>query len=397
MEKLMFKLEGEFITNLSRSWFWNENKPYEVCEELLMNCLVTDQLSVSERKDICQKIIEGRLKLVGVNNFELVEDNTNVKPLYEMINRLNKEKAIRDIRDDIYIHPINYIDIYSTVKSYRSAVDTLNLSRYDEIVEYFGTRDSWYDWKEKEYFSDLETKPCKYGLWLLDEPELIYRIWGRPISFNERDLFFEKLYNYIGTSDNCDRKYMERQIRYESAERIRIEKENQLKITQEENYQKSKEKIENICEKIYEINSDDMTEKEYSEYLKYTYGSDENYIVEPDNIKKFEGLVDPQGNFYSCSFGGHNMKAYCIMRTYYKRFGFEKRSDVRKFIDSYNALDPIVNNFGWIAVRNHGMGGGIFLTMSSTKRPTKAQINTIFDDMEKHDVGRVFGLDELMN
>ena len=43
MDYLQFKIDGEFICRLARTWFWDENRPYEKCEELLLDCLNTDE------------------------------------------------------------------------------------------------------------------------------------------------------------------------------------------------------------------------------------------------------------------------------------------------------------------------------------------------------------------
>lgn len=79
MDELHFSIEGEFITNVARSWFWDEDKPYEKSEELLMSCMCGG--SDTEKRVTCQDIIEGRKKLVGINEFELVDDNENVRPI----------------------------------------------------------------------------------------------------------------------------------------------------------------------------------------------------------------------------------------------------------------------------------------------------------------------------
>lgn len=38
-ERLNFSIDGEFLTNVARDWFWNMNKPYKKCEELLFSCM----------------------------------------------------------------------------------------------------------------------------------------------------------------------------------------------------------------------------------------------------------------------------------------------------------------------------------------------------------------------
>lgn len=52
MKELSFKIQGEFVCHLARSWFWDENREYEKCEELLLSCLMTDEISEEEKKKI---------------------------------------------------------------------------------------------------------------------------------------------------------------------------------------------------------------------------------------------------------------------------------------------------------------------------------------------------------
>lgn len=35
-EQLHFSMDGEFLTAIARDWFWNMDKPYKKCEELLL-------------------------------------------------------------------------------------------------------------------------------------------------------------------------------------------------------------------------------------------------------------------------------------------------------------------------------------------------------------------------
>lgn len=60
MKELSFKIQGEFVCHLARSWFWDENREYEKCEELLLSCLMTDEISEEEKKKIVVEILEGR-------------------------------------------------------------------------------------------------------------------------------------------------------------------------------------------------------------------------------------------------------------------------------------------------------------------------------------------------
>ena len=62
MEYLQWQIDGEFICNIARTWFWDENRPYEKSEELLLSALGTDEITLDEKKRIAQDIIEGRNK-----------------------------------------------------------------------------------------------------------------------------------------------------------------------------------------------------------------------------------------------------------------------------------------------------------------------------------------------
>ena len=35
-ETLHWSIDGEFICEMARTWFWDENRPYEKSEELLL-------------------------------------------------------------------------------------------------------------------------------------------------------------------------------------------------------------------------------------------------------------------------------------------------------------------------------------------------------------------------
>lgn len=64
-KNVTFDISGDYITDLMRDWFYKEGKPYSKVEEVLMDCLVCDQLTIEDRKEIAEDIIIGRKKLTG--------------------------------------------------------------------------------------------------------------------------------------------------------------------------------------------------------------------------------------------------------------------------------------------------------------------------------------------
>lgn len=96
---ISYSVDGEFVCDLARRWFWEEEREYEKCEQLLLSCLMTDQVTLEEKKRIVVEILEGRKKLVGVNTLSLVDDGECVRPLYEKIQELRKKELIEKVKE----------------------------------------------------------------------------------------------------------------------------------------------------------------------------------------------------------------------------------------------------------------------------------------------------------
>ena len=65
MMRLTFSVQGEFITQLAREQCHNEGK-FEYAVELLMNCMMTDELSEREIRQMAIEILNGDAELHGV-------------------------------------------------------------------------------------------------------------------------------------------------------------------------------------------------------------------------------------------------------------------------------------------------------------------------------------------
>ena len=74
-ESLSFSIEGKFITDLARQWFYDEHKPYDTCVELVTSCLVAPEGVNVDIAGIARDVIIGRKQLVGVNSFLVEDDN----------------------------------------------------------------------------------------------------------------------------------------------------------------------------------------------------------------------------------------------------------------------------------------------------------------------------------
>lgn len=374
METLQWKVDGEFICDIARTWFWDENKPYEKCEELLLCVLVTDELSLDEKKKIAQDILEGRKKLIGINEFELVDDNQLVRPISEKLYQLNNKILALEIEKDMEINPLNYVDPYSTVRSIEE-LDS-DFYSYKTLYEYFCYSELDFDHK-----NDLSKKRpyTKCGLWLFDNSKMISKVYGKKapmVGTQEADEFWKKIYEDIKSSNKSE--FIERNEKYLASLRIKEEKRGLENNT----YLNNKVYMNDNVDFERPLELDPVS---YAKYLMNLEPGDVDYIVLPDNMEKFEGLIDKNGSFYSCSFGGHNIKAFHIITTNYKDFGFSSRREALEVLRADKALDNLVEH-GWIATR-YLPSIGNYLTYSNNPnfRPSKDQKNRIWDLIVKYD------------
>ena len=64
-ETLHFGVEGEFITDLAREWFYEEGKSLDTVFSLLLNCMGGTDLSLEARKRYAEDVLLGRAAFTG--------------------------------------------------------------------------------------------------------------------------------------------------------------------------------------------------------------------------------------------------------------------------------------------------------------------------------------------
>ena len=376
VESLSFKIDGEWLTDLARTWFWDEDRPYEVCEELLGSCIETDDDSL--KRGIIYAILEGRKKFTGINEFTLVDDNVNVRPITDKLAKYERNMRIAALREKLEYNFSSYVDKWSTMKSLHEDVFKTEKRpyRYTEWVAYLTTVNNCGNTEE---IFGWEDRPGKCGLWLYERPELIYEL-TKPIngglgitSETVAEDFWHKVYEYCKDKPE----FSDRNARYLA-------------------YLRRKEEFEQLIAGVeIDIDEEDTEEepkrltKEWWEYKdKHDKDDNHNYRVKPDDIENWEGLIAPNGDFYSCSFGGHNMRAYWLITYFGDEFASKKDANgepVLKDLKFDNALDKLLA-CGWCATRYLYVRGHYFDLPTYPKQPTKAQVDRIYDAIIKHEV-----------
>jgi hypothetical protein len=105
VQELSWKVEGEFITRISREMLWNDHKPYQDVEKFLSDILICDEISDTELKQVIKEILEGKKKLVGINTFSLEDDDSYPKrslDLSDVLSSKNEsDKKVRELEREL--------------------------------------------------------------------------------------------------------------------------------------------------------------------------------------------------------------------------------------------------------------------------------------------------------
>ena len=165
MKKVCFKVEGEWLTNFFRTRFWDDKCGYETAIKIIQDSLG----DISE--DLCIDILEGRKKLVGINELDLVEDNENIRPLSKYIKQQEEENRKKSIMLDIENYPYKYIDYYACCVSHviTDIFEKDNLSA-KEIQEELA--------KRTEY-TDILLNGCDFIIYTKRTADIIMRLTNK--------------------------------------------------------------------------------------------------------------------------------------------------------------------------------------------------------------------------
>lgn len=357
MEYLQWKIDGEFICDLARTWFWDEDRPYAKCEELLLDCLVTDELTLEERKQIVVEILEGRVKLVGINTLDLVEDGKNIRPLSQKIDELRKKDILNKIEEDIENHALSYIDKYAANADLN---DFYNYAERTGVLEtpYYVTQwlySSYNFWTGRYHLlKDIDRSGLAKGTYLMDK-YFVYELFGRPLSEVDEDEKYRTLYEYWKEKNDKSTDILYRQNLYEA----NIKKEEDSSFTE-----KPKDE-EELC-----------------------------YTGNPDHFLSEYGLIDRLGNYYSCGFGGHSTKVVAIMKKHPEWFDKTKQ-EMEEYIFTAKECDLIYDK-GWIVVHNPSSMCNPFFDFKESMVATKKQIITAFDYMAHFERNNMGGIENLL-
>lgn len=277
-----------------------------------------------------------------------------------------------------------YIDVFSTIKSTRTDVLMLHdmPTTFQECKEYLTMELNPHTGIFQEITcrkKNLIDMPTIGGLWLIHEPDTVYDACKGDLHLIGKPEFWRNIYEI--KKDHPD--FADRNERY------------LYSIRPKPSFEERMQALIEYSKKRHPEDQNDEPEYETPEWFDYQFQhtKEHQYNMHPDNIENWEGLIAPNGNFYSVDFGSHNIKAYYLLITHAEQFRktpdyFRNSTTIR----ADNALDTLLE-YGWCATRS--VMYDQYVLPSNTNKPTKQQLNRIFDAIDKHNV--YINTDELVS
>ncbi|MFW5962538.1 MAG: hypothetical protein ACOCQR_02880 [bacterium] len=355
-----FQIEGEYITKLARTWLWDEERELEVCMNLLRECLLSDAITDKERDSIATEILEGRKKLVGINTFELVEDNENIRSLNELIKKKEQKIKKMQLEEDMQRYAKKYIDRYvggfSVHKDCLRNIDNDRQSVIDWLL-YGDTRASKILSPHISRSSDYFSTPLQGGAHLLLNLDSAFQILGGPCrddkEVNEKiTIHFNKILNDL-KANGIDYDEMNSYQRAFYERNLKAYNDFLLEFPYNKPFDKSDLSLNAVLKPINKREKEDQRRKNYKEYMeKIAAQSDMSgmkYDLEgtykPIFLEEKEGITGflaPDGKFFKTEFGGHEILAKQLMNEVRKIDDQEKRSKKIKEVESYIVMGSFI-------------------------------------------------------
>lgn len=403
---LHFSIEGEWLTEVARQKYWYEEEPYDKVFAWLKNCLCpcdgSETEAFSEQVDrIVDGILKGELKLTGVNQFEVEEDNAQ-EEYNAKIRKTEEDLRKMRFREDMRLFPEKYVDWYCTNRG-MFAWETFDWAR-----EHYQNSDGTLDWFK--YFVRDDNPPggkffYRYSAYDFSDD---YFLAGCYTLQND---FAGKLLNWEIIKTEEDKKgyaklldeYWERQIRFYKDDEEELRKirrrtgmmsavDKYLKANQDSNLEHwaddiktpSKKAMEEISKESERPDYIDIAngavernkQEDYSERNKkkqvtkiYVWDGGEHHnwdfdwqcedtyhdwAMPNEEILSEYGLISPSGDYYACTFASHESLAeHIVQRDDCLRTGFNnKYKETHRWDRSMEYLYEL----GWISCRNpyHG-------------------------------------------
>lgn len=298
---MKFSISGDYVTNHARDMYFLDRVEYKEAADFLSNYLGGLDMTKTKLDEIIKSILEGRKKLVGLNSFELVDDNENIRVISPISVALHKKEIIDSITHDVFYHADKYIDFYAMDKSWLFFIGNTPIQAYQyaytdmvdiaRLVSCVGvdTVECIPHVREplnlEQYFDDSNKDLLDHGAYITQNPMLVYDLIGEPLSAANRTYFYERLYEYWEQSEH---------------------KNNPSVRRRQQRYLNSVKRKKKFIDDRFEAKDDLKKVEKISTAFKSTYD---------DEFTSEFGIIDLDGHWYNCDWACHSLKAKTVLES----------------------------------------------------------------------------------
>jgi hypothetical protein len=344
--RLFFSVNMEWVCDLARTQLWDENRPMEKVLELLYSIMEGGGLTDDQRYILAIEILEGRKKIVGINEGKVVKDGLNVRPLGLLLQKKQNKINAFELDRHMDVAPYWYVDSFMGGNSLYNHTKTPTASSRSTVI--FARQRVGLNLE-----NPLPPHPLDWGTYLLQDARFAYEVLGGPVQshaeamekmtiywnvklqeWKDQGLTWETMnaYQQIVYDRNwlaCGRKWNNNDTVYKHP-------------FEDELREKAERNVQLVAGKMKLSNDFDSVE-EYTGFVDNqnldTPGEGYKFHGQPDGSGVFfsnYGWVSPEGVWYSCGFAGHQIKAEKIV---------EEREDTAAAYEAYRLQQMGEKNF----------------------------------------------------
>ena len=386
VEHVSFKIDMEFVCNLARTWLWDEDKPYEVCEEVLLEMMGGNDLTLEEKKQIALQILEGRKIIKGINSGTLEDDGELIRPIHTLANKYKKKLKSKELETHIDCFPWMYVDTFCGGCSITNSNNVRGFKDYDRI-ELINWRKYGIRKNNKDFIYKDCTDPLECGTLLLSQHFFAEKVLGEPCK--DADEVMIKLTNYYNNQlEQWKQEGIDYSIMGDYQKRVYERnlyacKEYKLIFPYSNPYGESdlpskgldynELSLKKENQKFEEISDNIICDKNLANWYTHVGVPDRKLPEFSGQYLNKYGWIDIDGNWYSCSFGGHSAKAFNIVRQL--KLGNQYRDYCKE--NHTRGEEIYLESLGWIKFHNPSMYGEPYV--DSNRKLNFSQKNILMD------------------
>ena len=161
-EYVCFSITGEFVTNMSRSWLYEEKRPYTTVLNFLLACMAGTSLSEKELTKLANDVLMGKKKFVGDtrdDTYRMVDDDTDVLTRYGLyFENIPEPKIVVEEDDEEPADPMRNIRAYGNLVKNEITKDDYGWLNPDGkfYPVGWGSHDSWARDYITKHFRDID-------------------------------------------------------------------------------------------------------------------------------------------------------------------------------------------------------------------------------------------------